>query len=625
MADGGIFRELKRRNVIRVGIAYVLAAWLLLQVADFVLDAIEAPGWILQVFVLAALIGLPAVLAFAWVFELTPEGLKRETEIDRSQPVSGETSRRLDRVIIATLALAVIVLLADRFVNHPAAEPERPAEAPAAQTGTANTELPADRAAAAPVTPADAQPAIAVLPFVNMSADPDNEYFSDGVAEEILNVLARIPELKVSARTSAFTYKGSGATIAQIARELGVNHVLEGSVRKSGNQVRVTAQLIEAETGFHVWSDTYDRELTNIFAIQDEIAQALAGALQVRLLPATGQPNQTGTANLAAYDHYLKGVSWWHERTGESLEKAREQFEEAIALDPAFARAHGYLALTWAVIADYTDRSRDECRENAMSAAQRARELDPRSVEAATALVNAAGRLDRQLAYGREAIALNPGFATAHQWYATMLFNVNDVEGALREYRLAQELDPLSRIISDNLASAFLQVGRLSEAEEVSRRTLSIAPDWPQGRMRWFIIQLLRGDRDQAEQAGRELALLLGRTRDATPVYLDLFFDANRRDAAVAEIASWPLVQWEDPGNPSLIEAYDLALVLAAVGAREQAFTVLESLFRTETIASWGYFRAASLVPEFVCSAEVEALFATAELPPLVKPFPCPN
>ena len=618
------FAELKRRNVVRVGIAYVLAAWLLLQVVDFVLDAIGAPGWILQVFILAAAIGLPVALVFAWVFELTPEGLKRETQIDRSRSITSQTGHKLDRVIIATLALAVIALLADRFINHGAAEPERPAVPPAVQTAAANAESPAGSAAESSSAPGDAQPAIAVLPFVNMSADADNEYFSDGVAEEILNVLARIPELKVSARTSAFTYKGSDATIAEIARELGVNHVLEGSVRKSGNQVRVTAQLIEAATGFHVWSDTYDRELTNIFAIQDEIAQAIAGALQVRLLPASDQPNLTGTENLAAYEHYLQGVSRWHERTGESLEQAREQFENAIALDPGFARAHGYLALTWAILMDYTDRSREECREHAISAALRARELDPRSIEAATALINAAGRLDEALAYGREAIAINSGFATAHQWYASMLFVVNDIEGAMREYYLAQELDPLSRIISDNLSSAYLQVGRLAEAEEVTRRTLAIAPNWPQGRMRWFIIQLLQGDREQAEPAGHELAQLLGRTRDATPVYLDLFFDTGRHDAAVAEIASWPLDRWNDPGNPSLIEAYDLALVLAAAGARAEAFKVLESLFRTESITSWGYLRAAHLVPEFVCSAEVEALLLTAELPPLVEPFPCP-
>jgi TolB-like protein len=250
--------ELRRRNVFRVAIAYVLLGWAVLQGADFLLDLAGAPEWVMRVFAIAGLVGFPFALFFAWAFELTPEGVKREKDLDRSQSIAPQTGKRLNRVIIGLLLLVIVLMAVERvFV-----------------VGETDTD-------SAPLATA-AAPSIAVLPFVNMSADPDNEYFSEGVAEEILNVLARIPELKVTARTSAFSYKGSEATVAQIARELGVNHVLEGSVRKAGSQVRVTAQLIEAGNDFHLWSETYDRELDDIFAIQDEIAQSIAEALRVR-------------------------------------------------------------------------------------------------------------------------------------------------------------------------------------------------------------------------------------------------------------------------------------------------------------------------------------------------------
>jgi len=624
-----LLQELRRRNVFRVGVAYALAAWVLLQLVDFVLGLIKAPEWILQVFFLAAAVGLPLVLIFSWVYEVTPEGIKRESQIDRTRSITPQTGRKLDRVIIVFLALAVVVLLADRFYGLESAANSRAKRAPtssefiggriAAESTAADS-----RAVGGGIATDSGPPSIAVLPFVNMSADPQNEYFSDGVAEEILNALARIPQLKVTARTSAFTYKGSKSGVAQIAKELGVNHILEGSVRKEGNQVRVTAQLIEAGNSFHMWSETYDRELTNIFAIQDEIAQAIAAAMKVQLLPAAENSNLTGTTNLEAYEYYLQGVSLWHLRTAESLQKARELFEQATALDPAFARAHAYQALNWAILADYTDIPRTEAFANAIDAAETALALDPRSIEAATALVNATNNLRQQVEYAREAISLNPGFATTHQWYATALAALGDFAGAEREYRIAQEIDPRSHINLDNLALMYIYKGDLDAAEQTVRQVEAIAPDWAQVQEHVFLIQLLRGDREHAERTGNRLATLLGRRRNATPVYLDLFFNPGHKAAAVTEIAAFPRDQWNSPDNPALFENYDAMLLLAVAGAHDEALEILEWSQRNELVSAWAFMRAVRIVPDFVCSPEVQAFYASTDLPPLVEPYPCP-
>jgi TolB-like protein/thioredoxin-like negative regulator of GroEL len=466
-------------------------------------------------------------------------------------------------------------------------------------------------------------PSVAVLPFVNMSADADNEYFSDGVAEEILNVLAGIPELKVTARTSAFSYKGSGATIAQIARELGVSHVLEGSVRKAGNQVRVTAQLIEAGKDFHLWSETYDRELTNIFAIQDEIAQSIAGALKVRLLPAAEQPNLTGTTNLEAYELYLQGVNLWHLRTGEALERALTLFEQAIALDPGFARAHAYLALTLGILPDYGDRTLAEIGPATRAAAESALALDPDSVEAATALIqpllaDSPALLESIIERGRQLIARSPGFATTHQWHATNLLNAGFVDEAVAAYRAGLELDPRSRIIHQNLGVLLVVQGRFDEAAKLLENLDEFAPDYWDGVLTRFLLLLASDQREAAEAEGNRLAGILGRTRNTVPLYLELFFAPERRAAAAAEILTFPEGNWWDPDNPSLIDDYALPVVLAAAGAHDEALGALrQSLERQRDFYPAALLRASSLTGRFSCRADVQAVYAELGLTPL--------
>ena len=284
-----LIQELKRRNVIRVGIAYLVGAWVLLQFADFVLDAISAPNWILQVFILAAAIGLPVALIFSWVFEMTPDGIRRESQIDRSRSVAPATGRKLDRVIITFMAAAILILVTDRLLG-----PEEQ-KAPGLAVEPVTEPSAVDPSADKPAENSTADPhSIAVLPFVNMSSDLEQEYFSDGITEEILNRLAGVRGLQVAARTSAFSFKGDNRDVREIAQLLGVGNILEGSVRKAGDQVRITAQLIRASDGFHLWSEAYDRKLENIFAIQDDIASEIADALEISL-SISSQPARPGS------------------------------------------------------------------------------------------------------------------------------------------------------------------------------------------------------------------------------------------------------------------------------------------------------------------------------------------
>lgn len=329
------FQELQRRNVFRVGVAYVLAAWVLLQGADFVLDLIGAPGWILQVFVLAAAVGLPIVLVFSWVFEMTPEGLKRESQVDRSRSITAHTGRKLDRVIILSLALAVAVLLTDRLVNHSG---DHEAAAPAAAGEPAST---------MPSTAAERNvKSLAVLPFVALSSGPDDEYFADGLTEEILNSLAQLPELLVTARTSAFHFKGQDLPVQDIASKLGVAHVVEGSVRRAGERLRVTAQLVRAADGFHLWSENYDSEEKDTITVQEDIAAKIALALDVVLdEDKRAALSRAGLRDVQAFIDLQKGGELYERAHGDVdrngvLRQANRYFDRVIKRVPDYPRAY---------------------------------------------------------------------------------------------------------------------------------------------------------------------------------------------------------------------------------------------------------------------------------------------
>ena len=293
--------ELKRRNVLRMAVLYAVAAWVILQVAEVLIELAKLPDWIGTTTLWLLAVGFPIALIFSWFYEITSEGISLEKDVDRAESITHVTGRRLDFIVISLLCAAVILFAYDKWWM-------------------------------------DGQPqqSIAVLPFVNMSDDASNEYFSDGISEELLNLLTKIPELRVISRSSAFSYKGKGIDIPTIAAQLNVTHVLEGSVRKAGNRVRITAQLIEARTDTHLWSETYDRSLDNIFAIQDEIATAVVEQLKVVLLHDAPIARET---NPEAYALYLQGLHLRRQNTARSLEQAQTLLQQALASDPGYAAA----------------------------------------------------------------------------------------------------------------------------------------------------------------------------------------------------------------------------------------------------------------------------------------------
>jgi TolB-like protein len=338
-----LFAELKRRNVFRVAMLYLVASWLLLQVADVGVSLLGLPEWIGKAIVLFLAIGFPLVLIFSWIFELTPEGLKREKDLDRSQSVTAHTSHRINTLIVVLLVLAIAAVVVDRMV--PEAVPV--AEAPAIQETPAAATDPRDPAilAAGKFAPAPDR-SIAVLPFVNMSGNQENEYFADGLSEEILNVLTGIPDLKVTARTSSFQFKGKNADLREVGEALNVAHLLEGSVRRAGDKARITAQLIRAKDGYHLWSETYDRTLEDTFEVQTDIAESVSRALGVVMDDAQRERMRSaGVRNVEAFIYFQRGRERFYDAHSNEidmrmLEESADLFTEAIRLEPQFADAY---------------------------------------------------------------------------------------------------------------------------------------------------------------------------------------------------------------------------------------------------------------------------------------------
>ncbi len=495
-----LFEELKRRNVIRMAVLYGIASWLILQIADVLFDQLEVPGWAFRFVLILLAIGFPFALIFSWVFELTPEGIKREREIDREQSITHETGRKINVTIIVLLVLAIAGLIADRLIPEQA-----PATAVVAGevSGAATTSGPSTTPAAE-----SNELSIAVLPFVNMSGDPENEYFSDGLSEELLNTLVQIPELKVTGRTSSFAFKGQNVDLREVGERLNVANVLEGSVRKANNRVRITAQLVKTRDGYHLWSETFDRDLDDIFAIQADIAEKVAQALSLTLLSKDKQ-SVGGTHNAEAYEAYLRGQHIYQGSPDdpETLATARQFFEQAIALDPTYVAP-------WYGMYNYWDRMNrngleafDVSAAKMRAQADKLEQLAPTSVEALLAKARSAQlALDwpTTLALYKDARDRFPGSVETNTLYGTAVGLVGHLQEGLAIIEAGAKLDPLSREALTRYGILAYQFGNCSELQRVVERALELSPD--ASRVRGYMGYCLLNQGDATEQALKWLA-----------------------------------------------------------------------------------------------------------------------
>ena len=479
---GNFFSELKRRNVYRVAAAYAIVGWLLLEIASVVMPTFEAPEWVMKVVTFAIILGFPLALVFAWAYEITPEGLRREKEVERSQSVMRSTGRKLDFIIIGLLGVAVIFLVLENYV-------------------WIDDESVADLSDTIAVTDSGNRKSIAVLPFTNRSADEENaEFFSSGIHDDLLTLLSNVRELKVISRTSVEKYKDTSKTIWEIARDLNVANIVEGGVQRAGDRVRINVQLIDANTDEHLWAQSYDRELTagNIFDIQSEIAGTIADALQATLTPQEqSRLASAPTQNFEAYEAYMLGKQRMAQRTTASLQEALKYYQRAVELDPGYALAHVGIADTYNLMGQYAGLTPAESFQNALPAVMRAIELNDQLGEAWTSLggiraFRAGDWVGARQAFDR-AFKLSPNYPVLLHWYGlTERFFIGNPERGLELYMRAVELDPLSPIIQGNLSGALAELGRFEDAKDRADIILEVDPDFVYGYshfafMNWYV------------------------------------------------------------------------------------------------------------------------------------------
>jgi adenylate cyclase len=557
------FAEMKRRNVYKVAVAYAVVAWLTIQAASIFLPAFNAPQWVMQVAILILVVGFPIALAFSWAFEITPEGIKLESEIEPSKSIARGTGRK---IVAVTIALAVVAsgLFVYRIVNPRSTIAPRQSEA----------------AAVAP------NKSIAVLPFDNLSRDPDNAYFVEGIQDEILTRLAKIADLKVIARSSTQRFQNKG-DLPQIAQQLGVAHLLEGSVQKVNDQVRINVQLIKAANEAHLWAEVYDRKLTDIFAVESEIAKTIADTLQAKL---TGSERRViaarPTENLEAHELYLKGRHFWNRRTEADLKKALEYFQQAIEKDRSYALAYAGLADCYGVMPNYSNDAPKPFIDQAIPAARRAIELDDSLAEAHTALGNAIGA-DLQLAACetefKRAFELNPNYASARQWYGEVLQSLGRFDEAIAELRHAHDLDPLSLIINTILASALYSGGRHEEASQQIQRTLDLDPNfsvayWVRGQINEDVGKIDDAIRDYETNAK------LGAPSDQVQAVIACLYARSGKRAEAENI----LNQLRNESQRRFVSSYAVAEIEAVLGNKEEALRRLEKAYDERTIPIGG-------------------------------------
>lgn len=543
------FAELKRRNVYKVAVAYAVAGWALSQGIAQVFPVFDVPNWVIRSIVVLIIIGLPIALVLAWMFEITPQGIKR-TETADAMP---GTARQKKHTWIYVVVIGGLVSIGLFFLGRYSA---------------------GSRAVS---TSSISNKSIAVLPFDNLSRDPDNAYFAEGIQDEILTRLAKVADLKVISRTSTQHFKSAPENLPEIAKQLGVTNILEGSVQKAADQVRVNVQLINAMTDAHVWADTYDRKLTDIFAVESEIAKAIAETLQAKLTGAEKSSiAKAPTANPEAYELYLKGRFFWNKRTGDDLRKSIEYLKQAIAKDPGYALAYAALADSYALLRFYGGASPAESVVPAQAAAKKALELDDSLAEAHASLGLIATEeleVNRGVNELERAIQLNPNYATAHHWLGLALATLRQSDRSIRELKRALELDPLSMIINADLSIIYLYAHRYDAAEAQARKTLEMDS-------RSFVAHYYLGEALQ----------LTGRLKEAIPEFqkavelnndpysIAMLAQAYARNGQTDE-ARKLLAHLNEMAKSAEVPDYALATAYTALGEKERAIEALEHGF----------------------------------------------
>src|SRR6476620_9530224 len=552
MKIGNFFAELKRRNVYKVAVAYAVVAWLTIQAASIFLPAFNAPQWAMQVVILILVVGFPIALVFSWAFEITPEGIVRESEVAADQSITHHTGRK---IVALTIVLAVVAtgLLIFQLIRARSTPP------PAATISNKS---------------------IAVMPFDNLSGDPQNAYFSEGVQDEILTRLAKIAELKVISRTSTQRFKSSPNDLRQIAQQRGVANILEGSVQKANDQVRVNVQLINALTDAHLWAETYDRKLTDIFAVESDIAKTIADTLQAKL---TGSEKiaiaKKPTENPEAYELYLKGRFFWNKRTAADLRKAIDYFNQAIEKDPNYALAYAAVAQSWKLLPAFNGCAPNDCFPQAEAAAKKALALDDTSSTAHAALASLKGLngfdYPGAIAEYERTLQLNPNDATARQWFANdTLANVGQTEREIGELKHAVELDPLSLVINSNLGVAYIHARRLDEAIAQLRKTVELDGAFYYARYNLGLALELKG---AIPEAIAEYQKTVSISDDPVPLgMLGRLYALHGRKEEAQKI----LQQLRQKRGERYTQAYCLALFYVGLGDRNEALNWLEQGYR---------------------------------------------
>ncbi|HEY2102403.1 MAG TPA: tetratricopeptide repeat protein [Chthoniobacterales bacterium] len=543
------FTELKRRNVYKVAVTYAVVAWLLIQVATQVFPFFEIPNWVVRLVVLLFAIGFPIALILAWAFELTPEGVKRTETFDKSG-VAPSKKKVWVYVVAVGAALSVGLFFLGRYT---------------ASNRFASAALP--------------EKSIAVLPFANLSSDPDNAYFVAGIQDEIITRLAKITDLKVISCGSTQRFKSAPDDVAAVAKQLGVANILEGSVQRAADQIRINVQLIKAESDGHLWADTFDRKLTDIFQIESEIAKTIAETLQAKL---TGSEQHAiavrPTENTEAHQLYLRGRYFWNKRTAGDFKTAVGYFQQAVEKDPGFALAYAGLADTYVLMSGYAAASPKESLPQAKAAAVKALELDNTLGEAhaslGQALVAYDFDFDGSIREFQRAIELNPNYPTAHQWYAeSVLAPLGRFDEAVAEVNRALKLDPLSVIINADVGGVLFNARRYDEAVAQLRKTLELDPGFYYAH--WNLGQVL-DVKGLTKEAMAEYEKAMTLDPDPLPQALigRLYAKTGRRKEALAV-----LERLRQASGQRYVSPYNFAIVYTALGLKEEAIRSLEQTY----------------------------------------------